>query len=208
MSVYLDLQRRRTHIHCTARYHVRSAFPRRKANSVFKASIKCRCCADSADPYTGTTSHGEQARPMRSKILMITQKPCTKSAASMSMKLSKQSKLLMSLSNVRQFIVLRDILSCRSAAWKRSPIAERQAIFRKAAALLRERSQEYALIEQGETTSGAGMANFEMGLAIDKRVVCPSFRFQLTSQQLGGNCRCYQLPTRRDCQHGRSTRSH
>lgn len=33
--------------------------------------------------------------------------------------------------------------------------------------MLRERSQEYAGIEQAETTSGAGMAGFEMGLAID-----------------------------------------
>jgi len=40
-------------------------------------------------------------------------------------------------------------------------------VFRKAAALLIERSAEYAAIESKETTSNAGWSGFEMALAAD-----------------------------------------
>jgi len=60
-----------------------------------------------------------------------------------------------------------EVASKAFTTWKDSAIAQRQQIFRKAAQLLRERSQEYAAIEQAETTSSPIWSGFEMGLAVE-----------------------------------------
>ncbi|BGP19142.1 hypothetical protein JCM10213v2_007229 [Rhodosporidiobolus nylandii] len=51
--------------------------------------------------------------------------------------------------------------------WKTSSVVARRNIFLRAAALLRERTAEYAKIEFEETTSSAMWSGFEMGLAAD-----------------------------------------
>ncbi|KAH8923656.1 aldehyde dehydrogenase [Atractiella rhizophila] len=64
-----------------------------------------------------------------------------------------------------------DILASSAAAakkWRSTPVEERRKIFLKAADELERRADEFAAIEEGETTSDAGWAKFDVGLAKDQ----------------------------------------
>ncbi|GAA5939693.1 uncharacterized protein JCM15063_005261 [Sporobolomyces koalae] len=52
-------------------------------------------------------------------------------------------------------------------SWAKTSAATRRSIFLKAAAILRERTAEFAQVEAHETTSTTAWAGFECGLAID-----------------------------------------
>ncbi|GAA5837311.1 hypothetical protein JCM11251_004963 [Rhodosporidiobolus azoricus] len=60
-----------------------------------------------------------------------------------------------------------EVAAQAAKSWKRSSVTERRAIFLKAAQIFRDRQQQYAKVEAGETTSTFGWGCFDAQLAIE-----------------------------------------